>query len=278
MVAAVGLVAVLAALLIGGVLSAAGGIEDNASVEGSGGQAGEPTEAEIRAKEAIKAGAVAGDPNIAYLPTPLVATRDGLKLHSPISANHITEIEFHQASYDTALPLTPLVTIVDAEDAADQRGTKHLPPEQQPFGDEPLIAEAVSTWRLDSFGDEMTAMDVGALAGTDVYAPITGTVVKIKSYSLFGLIDDYELHFQSPDYPGLDIVMLHIDNLRVKVGDKVVGGATRIATVRDIGEVIDNNLANFTAPGDPGNHCHVQVNDTTREDYTGLEDALNIFG
>jgi hypothetical protein len=71
--------------------------------------------------------------------------------------------------------------------------------------------------------------------------------------------------------------MLHIDDLSVEVGDKVRGGATRMARVRDIGEVIDNNLANFTAPGDPGNHCHIQVNDATREDYRGLEDAIDIF-
>jgi murein DD-endopeptidase MepM/ murein hydrolase activator NlpD len=247
------------------------------ALSADGKQVSEPSELEKRQIKAVEAGADAFDPNLIYLPTPLIAEYQGFEIHSPISANHITEIEFHQASYDTALRLTPLVTIVDAEEVAEKHGTKHVPIDQQPTGDNPLIAEAVSTWRLDSVGDEMTSVDVGALAGTDVYAPVTGTVVKIRTYSLFGVIDDFEVHIQAPGHPELDIVLLHVENLSIKVGDKVQGGCTPIAKVRNIGDVIDNNLSNFTAPGDPGNHCHVQINDAAREDYKGLEDALDIF-
>ena len=236
-----------------------------------------PTEDELRVMDAVEAGASADDPNVMYLPTPLVASYGDLLIHSPIVPRDITEIEFHQASYDTSLPLTPLVTIVDAQTVADNHGTTHIPYQDQPTGDKPMVAQAVSTWRLDSYGAEMTAVDVGTKAGTVAYAPVTGTVVKIKTYSLFGLIDDYELHIQNPDHPELDVVVLHIDNLKVKVGDKVFGGCTPIATVRNIGDVVDNNLVNFTKQPDPGNHCHVQVNDATREDYPGLEGALDIF-
>jgi hypothetical protein len=273
----VGLTATLGYLLFGKAGPLAGDNTGVVDIETSGAQMSAPTEEELRIREAVAAGATTEDPNILYLPTPLIASYGDLVIHSPISANHITEIEFHQASYDTALQLTSLVTIVDAQAVADKQGTTHIPVEDQPFGDEPLIAEAVSTWRLDSVGPEMSSVDVGALTGTEVYAPVSGTIVKIKTYSLFGLIDDYEVHIQSPEHPELDIVMLHIEDLSVQVGDRVYGGCTRIATVRDIGSVIDNNLSNFTASGDPGNHCHVQVNDATRESYTGLEGALDIF-
>jgi hypothetical protein len=274
------LVVTLTYMLLSGAFApadAAGNGSDAAQLDAAGDQAPALTADEIRLNDAIRAGAAAGDPNLAYLPTPLVAEYGSLKIHSPVSANNITEIEFHQASYNTALQLTPLVTIVDAQEVADRQGTNHTNPDAQPFGNTPLIAEAVSTWRLDSVGPEMSAVDVGGIAGTDVYAPITGTVVKIKTYSLFGLIDDYEVHIQSPEHPELDIVMLHIEDLTIKVGDMVTGGSTRIAKIRNIGDVIDNNLSNFTAPGDPGNHCHVQVNDATRENYKGLEGALDIF-
>jgi hypothetical protein len=274
---AVGLIATLGYLIFGKAGTVAKDNMPATSIDASSAQMDAPTEDEIRIKEAVLAGAAADDPNIHYLPTPLVAAYGNLEIHSPISANHITEIEFHQASYDTALQLTPFVTIVDAQVVADQHGTSHLPFDEQPRGGEPLIAEAVSTWRLDSFGPEMSAVDVGAPSGTEVYAPVSGTVVKIRSYSLFGLIDDYEVHIQSPEHPELDIVMLHIEDLSIEVGDKVYGGCTRISVVRNIGDVIDNNLSNFTASGDPGNHCHVQVNDATREDYKGLEGALDIF-
>jgi hypothetical protein len=237
-----------------------------------------PSEEEVRLLEATRAGADPKDPNVLFLPLPLLASYGDLQIHSPIVPRDLTEIEFHQATYDTALRLTPLVTIVDLEEATENHGTKRIPYQEQPFGAVPLVAEAVSTWRLDSEGDEMTSIDVGATTGTVAYAPISGTVVKILTYSLYGLIDDYELHIQSPDYPELDILVLHLEQLTVKVGDEVIGGCTRIGKVRDLAAAgIDNNLMNITEPDDPGNHCHVQVNDATREDYRGLEGALDIF-
>ena len=277
LIAFVGLGLYLGNLILNTPPSSNGDSKRPSLVTGSHEQKAAPTEEELRILDAVEAGAAASDPNVLYLPTPLVAQYGDLLIHSPIVPRDLTEVEYHQASYDTSLPLTPLLTIVDAEEVEDNHGTNHIPYEDQPFGDKPLIGEAVSTWRLDSIGDEYTSVDVGALAGTVVYAPVSGTVVKIKTYSLYELIDDYELHIQSPDYPELDIVVLHIDELTVKVGDEVYGGCTRIGKVRNIGDIVDNNLSNFTMPPDPGDHCHVQVNDATREDYPGLEGALDIF-
>ncbi len=237
----------------------------------------EPTEEEKRVYEAVNLGASRDDPDAKYLPTPLLASYGELMIHVPIVPRDITEIEFHQASYDTSLPLTPLVTMVDADAVAEAQGTNHIPYEDQPYGEVPLVAESFSTWRMFSEGAEMTAVDTGATAGKYAYAPITGTVVRIKEYTLFEQMQDLEIHIQSPNHPNLDVVVLHVDNLMVNVGDKVVGGCTRIGTVKSIGDVIDNNLSNFTAIEDPGNHCHVQVNDATREEYKGLEGALDIF-
>jgi hypothetical protein len=236
-----------------------------------------PTPEEARQLEAIAAGANPNSPDLLYLPTPLVATYEGLVIHTPVCVTHITEVEYHQASYDWALPLNPLLTIVDAEAVIKAHGTRHVPAREQPTGEEAMLGEAVSTWRLDSAGPEFSALDVGALAGTTVYAPVTGTVVRIKSYRLFDVIDDYELHIQVAGHPEWDIVVLHIDQLLVKEGETIVGGVTPIAQVRDIGEFIDNNLSNFTPLDDPGNHAHVQVNNALAEGYRGLEGALDIF-
>jgi biotin carboxyl carrier protein len=273
----VGLATALVILVFSGRSQAGDALGEGGDIGAPMSQEAEPTAEEIRLQEAVRAGAAADDPNVRYLPTPLIAEYGALKLHAPVSANHITEIEFHQASYSTALQLTSLVTIVDAQEVADRHGTNHIPADEQSLGDAAYIGEAVSTWRLDSVGPEMSSVDVGASAGTDVYAPVSGTVVKIKTYSLYGILEDYEVHIQVPDHPEWDIVLLHIDNLSIEVGDKVRAGSTRIARIRDIGWAIDNNLSNFTAPGDTGNHCHMQVNDATREDYQGLEGALDIF-
>jgi hypothetical protein len=247
-----------------------------AQAPGSTGQFADPTnEPELTAPTV--AGADPADPNLAYLPTPLIATCAGVALHSPIAANNITEVEFHQASYAYAIPLESLLTIVDTETVVEQAGTTRPAPAEQPTGDVPLIGSAVSTWRLNSVGDFQTSVDVGALAGCAVYAPVSGTVVKVREYSLYDLINDYEVHIQIPGHPELDVVLLHIDNLRIQPGDTVIAGVTQIATVRDIAVAVDNNLANFTAAGDPGNHAHVQVNNATDPSYKGLEGALDIF-
>jgi hypothetical protein len=237
----------------------------------------EPTADDQRRLDALEAGVDPDNPDILYLPTPLVATYAELNIHSPILIPHITEIEYHQASYDWALQLNPLLTIVDAETVAEAGGTHHIPASEQPVGDQPMIGEAVSTWRLDSVGLELSSIDVGALAGTVVYAPVTGTIVKIRDYDLYGQIPDYEIHIQVDSHPEWDIVVLHTDNLLVKEGDPVIGGVTPIAHVRNIGEVIDNNLSNFTAGDDPGNHAHVQVNNALAPGYKGLDGAIDIF-
>ncbi|MCL2826222.1 MAG: M23 family metallopeptidase [Eggerthellaceae bacterium] len=273
----VGLGASAAYLVFGQVPSMDAESQAPTEQAGASDQSFTPTADDLRILDAIRAGASATDPDALYLPTPLIATCNGLNIHSPILPRELTEIEFHQASYDDALPLTPLLTIVDADTVEENHGTKHIPWQDQPYGDAPLVGEAVSTERLDSDGPDMACADVGAKAGTYVYAPITGTVVNIKTYSLYGLLDDYELHIQSPDHPELDVVVLHITDLMVKVGDQVYGGCTRIAHVRDIGELVDSNLMNFTMPPDPGNHCHVQVNNAAYPNYQGLVGALDIF-
>ncbi|MDR1422875.1 MAG: M23 family metallopeptidase [Coriobacteriales bacterium] len=235
-----------------------------------------PSPEEQRRLDAIASGVSPDNPDILYLPTPLVATYADLQIHSPICVTQITEVEYHQASYDWALQLNPLLTLVDAETVMENHGTHHVAADEQPVGDNPMIGEAVSTWRLDSEGPELSAVDVGAAAGTTVYAPATGTVVRIREYVLFEQIDDYELHIQINGHPEWDIIVLHIDNLVVQEGDKVIGGVTPIAQVRNIGDIIDNNLSNFTIPGETGNHAHVQVNDARAEGYRGLEGAIDI--
>ncbi|MDR2196767.1 MAG: M23 family metallopeptidase [Coriobacteriales bacterium] len=236
-----------------------------------------PTPEEERRLDALAAGVSADNPDILYLPTPLVASYEDIMIHSPICATDLTEVEFHQASYDWALPLNPLLTLVDAEAVMAAHGTHHVPAQEQTVGDVPMIGEAVSTWRTNSEGPELSAVDVGARSGTTAYAPVSGTVVCIRTYRLFEVLDDYEIHIQTDGHPELDIVVLHIEDLLVREGERVIGGVTPLARVRNIGELIDNNLSNFTAPDDPGNHVHVQVNNALAEGYRGLEGGIDLF-
>ncbi len=76
-------------------------------------------------------------------------------------------------------------------------------------------------------GKPDTAADVGAKPGSAVFSPVTGTVVKVKKYKLYGKWDDYELHIQPDGHPGLDVVMIHVTDVCCRPGDRVLAGVTR---------------------------------------------------
>jgi murein DD-endopeptidase MepM/ murein hydrolase activator NlpD len=239
--------------------------------------AGQLSADDAKRQAAVQAGASPDDPNLTYLPTPLLGEVKGVPFHCPISMNNLTEVEFHQASYAWALPLTSYLQVVDPATVMANHGTQRPSAQDEPTGDNKMIGQTVSMWRQDSVGPEMSSVDAGAQPGTPVYAPVTGTVVKIRDYSLYGELPDKEMHIQIPGHPELDFILLHIDNLQVNVGDHIIAGVTQVATVRDTADYFDDDLANFTAPGDKGNHTHLQVNDTTYPGYDELDGALNIY-
>ena len=77
----------------------------------------------------------------------------------------------------------------------------------------------------------------------------------------------------------LDVVLLHQTDPEVKAGDKVEGGTTPISRIRDIAkDLTDVQLGFFTAPDDPGNHSHVQVNNADTPGYrdTSLKGAYKV--
>jgi hypothetical protein len=126
-------------------------------------------------------------------------------------------------------------------------------------------------WRARP-GRPDTAADVGALAGTTVLSPVNGTIVKIKSYKLYGLYPDYELHITPDNTKSLDVVMIHLTKLDCYVGMRVVAGVTPIAKVRKLSDKFHDQLADYTK--DPGDHVHVQVNDSSYPGYKGLQGAV----
>ncbi len=106
-----------------------------------------------------------------------------------------------------------------------------------------------------------------------MFSPVTGTVVKVKKYLLYGKWDDYELHIRPDGYPDLDIVMIHVTDVSAKPGDRVQAGETRIAAVRKVSDKFYVQLSSYTKGG--GNHVHLQVNDATDPKYKGLEGAID---
>ena len=205
--------------------------------------------------------------------TPIFAYYRRVKLHLPIAMKKLTEVGFHQAENPWALPLKTSMKNANLGLAAKNRSTGR-DRAAEPSGPKAVMTGLVlRMWRSGRSGRPDTAVDVGALAGTTIMAPVTGTVVNIRPYLLYGQYRDYELHIHPDNTTGLDVVMIHVTDLSCKPGQRVIGGLTPVAKVRRLSQYFHDQLADYTKS--PGDHVHVQINDSNYRGYRGLWGAVS---
>jgi len=207
-------------------------------------------------------------------PTPIFANYKKLQLHVPVPVARLTEIGFHQASYAYALPMDSPMPDAKLSSAANKVGTSRDTSAQPTGADAVLVGSVLRMWRPRP-GKPDTAADVGGRPGTVVIAPVSGTVVKIKAYKLYGKWDDYEIHIRPEGYPKLDLVMVHVNDLTITVGDEVEAGVTPIAHIRKLSDKVSHQLRDYVKGGG-GDHVHVQINDATDPAYKGLQGAIKM--
>ncbi|MBN2848616.1 MAG: hypothetical protein JXP72_09260 [Coriobacteriia bacterium] len=198
---------------------------------------------------------VAAEPDRA--PAPRFATVQGVDLHLPVDPPAITALAFHQASGDRAQAMTSLVPDVPDQASLDPESLSAQVAEAAD-SDDIWGGVCLRLWRTGRSGMPDTAADIGATPGTDVYAPVSGTVVLVRPYLLYDMYDDVEIHIRPDGADDLDVVLIHVADASVEAGDRVVGGVTRIAAIRQMSGIIDLQLAGYT--GDGGDHVHMQVN------------------
>lgn len=192
--------------------------------------------------------------------TPLFATYRSLQLHLPVAEEDLTELAFHQASGSNALPMASLLPDAEPSTASGKRGTGRTVAEPDPDAGEPGIlgGEVIRMWRSNRTGQPDTAADVGAPAGAPVFAPVSGIVVEVKPYLLYGTHEDLEIHIQPAGWPEIDLVLIHVSDVTVEPGDLVVGGVSRIASVRLLSDRVNHQIADYSPCA--GDHVHVQLN------------------
>jgi murein DD-endopeptidase MepM/ murein hydrolase activator NlpD len=204
-------------------------------------------------------------------PTPIFATYKTLQLRLPVPTGSLTEVGFHQASYAYALRLKTRLPDANIEKAAAKKGTGR-DDSKIPMGEDAwLTGSVLRMWRSRP-GRPDTAVDVGAKPGTPIISPVSGTVVKVKSYLLYGTFPDFEIHIQPDGWQNLDVVVIHTTNVQVAPGDRVEAGITQLANVRKLSDKLVDQLAYYTRDG--GNHVHVQVNNADYPGYKGLQGAV----
>ena len=174
----------------------------------------------------------------------IVALRGQVRLQMPIAQSRNTAIGYHSAS-DGALTLAPV----------GHKGNQGFV--QRVFhavfgggGGHPIW------YQLD--GGALSALDVGAIPGTDVYAPVDGTVVGISPFVVAGRRYGQRIDIQPQSAPALVVELTQlVADPSLTVGSNVVSGATKVGVVVDLARVERQALARYT--NDSGNHVAIEV-------------------
>lgn len=178
-------------------------------------------------------------------PEPLVlATVGNLRVQSPIAQAGVTTVGFH-GSGEGALVLQPV----------------------GPQANEGLLARVwhritgsahrgLPWYQLES--GALRTLDVGAAPGTDVYAPVDGTVVAIRDHIVSGRRVGAEIELRPSSAPSLVVQLQHVEpDPALSVGANVAAGSSKLGTVVDVTRYERQALARFS--GDRGTNVAIEV-------------------
>lgn len=176
----------------------------------------------------------------------VVARLDGIDLLLPTDLNTTTAVAFHPVDQPNSLALVPVGRQGD------------------PSGVGSALAEIFASGGMRYYtmgGDSQDAspptagLDVGAVPGATVYAPVDGQVVAVTDYQLLGRYPDTEIDIQLADDSGIVLTITHIADPQVAIGDAVTAGQTALGTVRGFPPQLHQDLRQFT--NDNGDHVQL---------------------
>jgi hypothetical protein len=181
-------------------------------------------------------------------PQPLViAVQGALRIQLPVNQRNVTAIGYHGAGED-ALPLDPLGR--QANEGLFSRFFHRI------FGGG---GGGTSYYALGGgSGSSTGSLNVGAAPGTEVYAPVEGTVVGLRDYILDGKAFGSELDVQPTGEPSVVVSITHIQvDPSLTVGSSLSAGTSKIGIVLDFSGVERLALARYTQ--DAGNHVEISA-------------------
>jgi hypothetical protein len=174
----------------------------------------------------------------------VLATVGNLRVHSPVAQGGVTAVGFH-GSAEGALVLQPVGP--QANEGLLARLWREITGSSR---------RGLAWYQLES-GAART-LNVGAVAGTDVYSPVDGTVVAIRDQQVSGRVVGAEIELRPTSAPSL---VLSIQNVRpdrsLTVGANVAAGSSKLGRVIDISRFERQSLARFAPDG--GNNVAIQV-------------------
>jgi len=185
-------------------------------------------------------------------PTPEIVARLGsLHLQLPVSQSRVTAIGY-QGGTAGALALSPLGT--QGNEGVLKRVVHAI------FGS----STGSPRWYQlpGGQGPSSSSLDVGAAAGTDVYAPVDGTVLAIDEVVLDGRGFGSRIDIQPTGAPSLVVSVSHVQiDPALVVGSQLSAAATKLGSVVDFTHAEHQSLSRYT--NDSGNHVAIEVHPST---------------
>jgi len=177
----------------------------------------------------------------------VVALHEALRILLPVSQNRVTAVGYHAAGAG-ALALEPVGTQANA--GFFTRLARKL------FGGG---GTGLGYYLLDGgTGPRTSGLDVGAPVGTDVYAPVDGTVIAIADRIVNGRRHGVTIDIQPSGNPDLVVTLANLrPDAALTVGSSVSAARTKVGRIIDLSAVEANGLARYTQ--DHGQHVHIHV-------------------
>jgi hypothetical protein len=180
-------------------------------------------------------------------PKPVVlATVSNLQIKMPVAAGAVTELGYH-GSQNGALTLQALGR--QANEGLLARLWHRIAGREKK---QPVW------YQLPGAGPRTQVLNVGARAGTDVYAPVAGSVTAITDYVVDGRRFGSRIDIRPTAAPSVIVSLTHVRPDRsLTVGAPVQAGTSKLGTVVDIASVERQALGSHTTDG--GNNVAIEV-------------------
>jgi hypothetical protein len=198
-------------------------------------------------------------PNAPPAPIGLATAPGNLVLDMPITRRRMTAIVYHSVGTSQVVPLAPL---------GSQRNAGILNTIAKMLTGAPDGGGGPSYYVDDSGqGPSTSSVDVGAVAGTDVYSPVDGKVVSIRPYVIDGTAHGSVIEIQPTSTPADVVTLTNLGTAAgIVAGSPVSAAKTKLGTIVDLSKVLSQEMAKYTS--DAGNHVHIEV---------GPAPTMNVF-
>lgn len=187
-------------------------------------------------------------PTAAQGPSPLARVGD-VELTTP--AEEPIVVGFHEAAGHTTEVLEPLAELED----------DHNPGQVVEAADAvPTEEETVVLPTRNRGSHASSAVDIAVAADEPILAPVSGEVISVSQYTLYGQHADWIIEIAAAEDPSIRVTIVHVTNPVVEIGDRTVAGETLIAqqpTQFPFASQIDNLTAARVGHATP--HVHVEV-------------------